>query len=108
MKKLEPVAFVWDGAAMVPLDRFRPLARRQYHPGQEYVLVQHLERSDLSHRHYFACVRTGWENLPEQMSDRFPTPEYLRKRCLVWEGYADHTEMPCTDEQSMALLITLL
>lgn len=106
--KLEPVAFVWDGAVMVPLDRFRPLARRQYHPGQEYALVQHLERSDASHRHYFACVKKGWNNLPERMTERFPTSEHLRKRCLVWEGYADHTEMPCVDEMTMANLIILI
>jgi hypothetical protein len=106
--KLEPVAFVWDGAVMVPLDRFRPLARRQYHPGQEYALVQHLDRSDASHRHYFACVRKGWENLPERMTERLPTPEHLRKRCLVWEGYADHTEIPCVDEESMGRLIAVI
>jgi len=106
--KLEPVAFVWDGAAMVPLDRFRPLARRQYHPGQEYALIPYRERSDASHNHYFACIKKGWLNLPERMAHRFPTWKHLRKRCLVWEGYADHSEIPCVDEDAMAKMIAAI
>jgi hypothetical protein len=106
--KAEPVAFVWDGSVMVPLDRFRPLAQRQYKPGQEYALIEHLGRSDKSHAHYFACIKKGWENLPERFALRFPTPEYLRKRCLVWEGYADHTQIVCPDAQSAAALVTLI
>src|SRR6266480_4140613 len=106
--KLEPVAFVWNGSVMVPLDRFRPLARRQYHLGQEYALVPHLERSEASHNHYFACIKKGWQNLPERMAGRFPTTESLRKRCLIWEGYADQTDIPCTDEEQLARLITVI
>lgn len=95
---LEPVAFVWDGAAMIPLDRFRPLCRKQFRPGIEYALVPWKGRSDKSHAHYFACIKTGWDNLPEQYAGKFPSPEYLRKWCLVKEGYADHTDYVVPDE----------
>ena len=40
--KIEPVAFIWDGAAMIPLERYRGLASRQFreirgsqHPSEE-------------------------------------------------------------------------
>ncbi len=106
--KLEPVAFVWSGREMVPLDRFRRLAERQYHAGQEYVLIDHKGRSEESHRHYFASLRKGWENLREEDAKRYPSPEYLRKWCLVKEGYADQTDHVCEDEESAAKMIVLI
>jgi hypothetical protein len=104
----EPAAFVWDGTAMIPLDRFRALCRRQFRPGGEYSLHVWRGRSDQSHKHYFACIRTGFDNLPEKYAGRFLSPEHLRKRCLVWEGYADHTEMPCIDEDQLSRMVTLV
>lgn len=104
----EPVAFLWTGSEMVPLDRFRPLCRKQFRPGTEYALHVWRGRSDKSHRHYFACVKTGWDNLPERFLERLPSSEHLRKRCLVWEGFADHTELPCSDADQMAKMITLI
>lgn len=106
--KIEAVAFIWDGRAMIPLDRFRALANRQYRAGQEYVLIDHKGRSEESHRHYFACIRAGWNNLPEEYADKFPSPEALRKRCLVWEGYADHTEHLCENEEAIAKMILMV
>jgi hypothetical protein len=106
--KIEPVAFIWSGREMVPLDRFRKLAERQYRAGTEYVLVDHKGRSEESHRHYFACIRAGWQNLPEDQADKYPSPEYLRKKCLVLEGYADQTDHVCEDDEAMAKMITLI
>jgi len=105
---LEACGFVWDGSAMIPLDRFRALARKQYRPGQEYSLQVWRGRSDVSHAHYFACIRTGWDNLPETIAARFPSPEYLRKWCLVKEGYADQTDIVCEDDQAAAKLMTMI
>ena len=93
---------------MVPLDRFRTLAGRQFHPGQEYVLVNWRGRSEKSHAHYFACIKTGWENLPEDIAGRFPSPEYLRKWCLVKEGYADETNVVVDDEEQAAKLVLVI
>lgn len=106
--KLEPAAFIWDGQAMIPLDRFRRLASKQYRAGQEYVLVDHKGRSEESHRHYFACVRKGWENLHEEDAMKYPSPEFLRKWALVKEGYADCTDHVCESEEEVAKLITLV
>jgi hypothetical protein len=93
---------------MVPLDRFRPLFKRQYRAGQEYVLVDHRERSDESHRHFFACVRKGWENLPEDIAWKYPTQEHLRKACLVKEGYADQADHVCISHDAAVALAALI
>lgn len=106
--KTEACAYIWDGRAMVPLDRFMPIARRQFRAGQEYALIEHRGRSDASHNHYFACIKKGWENLPEAVAPRFPTPEYLRKWSLVQEGYADQVDHVCETHEAMAELIALV
>jgi hypothetical protein len=107
-EKPHPIAFVWDGRSMVPLDRFRPLAQRQFRPGIEYALVPHRERSDKSHSHYFACIKKGWDNLPEGTAEAFPSPEYLRKWCLIKEGYADQVDHVCETETAASKLIALI
>ncbi len=96
--KVEPVAFIWDGAAMIPLERFRGLASRQFRPGVEYALVPHRERSDAAHGLFFKCVELAWKNLPHEYDGKFPTSEHLRKRALVWEGFADEHTMLCANE----------
>jgi hypothetical protein len=108
MSDLEAVAFVWDGSAMVPLDRFRALARRQFKPGKEYSLAPWRDSSDISRGHYFACVRKGWQNLPEEWSQEFPSEKALRKWCLVQEGYATHRQIPFMDPQDKQTLIDAL
>ncbi|WP_238189283.1 hypothetical protein [Methylobacterium frigidaeris] len=57
--------------------------------GERYILVEHEARSAASHAHYFACVRDGWSNLPEDLAGRFPTPDHLRKWALIRAGYRD-------------------
>lgn len=96
--KIEPVAFVWDGAAMIPLERFRALASRQFRPGQEYAMVPHQGRSERAHGLYFKTVQVGWKNLPHGVAERFPTAEHFRKWCLIQEGLADEHTMLCDNE----------
>lgn len=102
--KIEAVAFVWDGSAMIPLDRFRGLASRQFRPGTEYSLAPHRGRSEKAHGLYFKCVELAWKNLPDEHrlradgTDRYPTSEHLRKAVLVQEGYADEHSMICDNE----------
>lgn len=47
------------------------------------------ERSGESHRHYFACIDEAWINLPEHLTDEFPSSEHLRKWALIKAGYCD-------------------
>lgn len=104
--KIEPIAFVWDGRSMVPLDRYRTLAIRQFRPGREYALIPHQGRSMKAHGLYFKCVEVSWQNLPEEWqrnrasnTERFPTAEHLRKWALIQEGYADEHTMVCDSEE---------
>lgn len=109
--KTEAIAFIWDGAAMIPLERFRGLASRQFRPGVEYSMVPHRDRSDAAHGLYFKTIELAWKNLPEDIAARFPTSEHLRKWCLVKEHYADEHSMLCANEaqaQSTAVLARAL
>ena len=84
---IPPLAFRWDGEAMVPLSAIA--ADRNYVVGETYRLVPHEERSQRSHAHYFACVNEAWSNLPEHLAERFPTAEHIRKYALIKAGYHD-------------------
>lgn len=85
MSDVRPLGFRWDGDAMLPLNP--AMADRQYVVGEVYRLAPLEERSHQSHAHYFACVTEAWRNLPEDMADRFPTPDHLRKYALIRAGY---------------------
>lgn len=99
--KIEPCAFLWSGREMVPLDRFRTLANRQFRAGQEYALVPHQGRSEKAHGLYFASISVAWDNLPERYDGRFPSPDHLRRWSLVQEGYATEHTLACqSDEQA--------
>ncbi len=90
MKDLQPAVFRWDNISyvMVPLAASLPLCIRQFTDGEEYRLAAEEERSAASHKHYFAAIHEAWQNLPENLADRFPTAERLRHWCLVKCGYA--------------------
>ena len=57
--------------------------------GEVYRVVEHHDRSDASHGHYFAAIADAWRNLPDRLLEEFPTSEHLRKKLLVKAGYAD-------------------
>jgi hypothetical protein len=77
--------FQWNGAAMIPV---RPdAARGVYELGRKYWLDEVSERSWISHSHEFAWVAAAWDNLPEPLQDKFPTPEALRKAALIATGW---------------------
>jgi len=85
-----PILFIWTGEVFWPLgDKMRKICDEHYVVGSKYRLVEHLDRSTKSHNHYFAALSTAWANLPEQWSERFPTPEHLRKYALIKCGLYD-------------------
>ena len=85
---------------MVPLERFKSVAEKQFVLGERYEadpdIVQ--ERSMNSHRHYFAALHDAWVNLPDEIGKLFPTSEHLRKYCLIEEGYTDERIITCATE----------
>jgi hypothetical protein len=100
-----PVIFTWSGEVMIPRDRrFAYQCDRQFVVGEHYCLVQHEDRSSVSHRHYFACLRAAWENLPEQAADRFPSPEHLRAYALIKSGWRlERTHVAATKAEALRL-----
>lgn len=93
-----PVSCVWDGDAFVPLPRFARLCDKHFAVGESYPLIVHEERSQASHSHYFAALNEAWKNLREDVADRFPTSEHLRKWALVKAGFADERSIVCASK----------
>lgn len=85
MNSIPPLRFRWDGESAAPVHP--RLADRHLVVGEEYTFVEHHERSDASHRRYFAGVREAWLQLPDDLAMEFPTPDALRKRALIETGH---------------------
>jgi hypothetical protein len=82
-------SFMWNGEVMVPT---KPkLADKAYVIGQRYWLDEVSERSWVSHRHEFAFIMNGWENLNDELTERFPSPGHLRKAALIATGWYRET-----------------
>lgn len=97
-ENLKPIPFTWDGDAMIPHPRFKTLCDRQYIIGENYTLVVHEDISSKSRGFFFASLREGWLNLPEEIAKEFPSPEYLRKKALVETGHATERVVVCDTE----------
>jgi len=100
-----PITFLWteikiideDGVILVarvmnPLRRFADLAARQFEIGGEYSLIVKQQRSRKSHNFYFASIADGYANLPEDIKDRWPTSEHMRKWLLIEAGFCNERE----------------
>ena len=92
----DAVAAMWDGEHFAPLGRYRKKCDQDFVVGQVYSLEVILERSDNSHRHYFAAIHDAWLNMPEAFAERFPTSEHLRKYALIKAGYAEERSIVCS------------
>jgi hypothetical protein len=93
---IPPIPFRWEGDVMRP-ERPR-LADQHFTVGERYVLVEHHERSEASHRHYFAAIHDAWQSLPDELMAEYPTAEHLRKKMLVKTGYADERSIVCANK----------
>jgi hypothetical protein len=93
-----PLAFAWDGDAMRPLPAFAGAAAARFGLGEVVTLAPVELRSSPSHRHYFACVREAWINLPADHAARFASEEHLRKYALIKAGYRDERSIVCASK----------
>lgn len=66
--------------------------------GHVHRMVEHHDRSDATHRHYFACLTNGWQSLPDHLLELYPDVETLRKRLLIRCGYADERSIVCASK----------
>lgn len=108
MTDSSPFPFQWDGDAMVPPNAYwKKRADERFVVGQHYRMVEHHDRSEASHRHYFAALHEAWSNLPPHYAERFPSSEHLRKWALVKAGYRDEAVIvTATPEEAMRLAAT--
>lgn len=93
-----PLQFTWDGEAMRPKNA--RIADKHFVIGQEYLLEERHQRSQVSHAHYFAVVEEAWRNLPESMAERFPTAEHLRRYALIKEGFCKSHTLTCSSKKA--------
>lgn len=77
---------------MKPLERFKALCDHQFVVGEEYPLGLFANRSPKSLQYYMGRVQAGFDNLPENLKEKYPSPEHLRAWCLCRVGYATHRQ----------------
>lgn len=74
----------------MPARRCAKECDQRYTIGENYFLDEIQERSSKTHAHFFAVVTQAWRGLPESLDGQFPTPDHLRKFCLIKAGFHDH------------------
>ena len=84
---MRPARYRWTGVAWQPLPAFAEDCDKEFVLHEERWLDAHHDRSMASHNHYFAALNTAWATLPEDLALRFPTPQALRKWCLIETGW---------------------
>lgn len=101
MPSRDLIRAVWDGRVLIP-DGNRSIAAVHDRFGEGEVVTIELDpdRSRQTHNHYFACIKTAWDNLPEQIvSVPFAvSPETLRSHALCAMGYCDTEVIACGSE----------
>lgn len=95
-----PIMFRYEGdGEFAPASQFwAGRADKAFVVGEHYKLVEHHDRSKVSHNHYFAALGNAWSNLPDRLLEEFPTAEVLRKKLLIRAGYADERSIVCASK----------
>lgn len=96
---------IWKDGALIPEPRFARWCDEQFGEGEVIQLERHEDRSTNSHNHYFAALKTCWENLPDiEVQERFPTVEAMRKWALIKAGYYTESSIVAdSPEQATAI-----
>lgn len=103
-----PIKCVWRDGCFVPDgDRAARYCEEQFGEGEVITLERHEQRSDATHRHYFACLHEAWSNLPEA-DERFPTPEALRHWALIRSGHCTENSIVCDTAQQAQLVASFM
>lgn len=96
MSDVPPIECVWDGEVFRPTGpHWVRRASKQYAAGEIIHIVNQEPRSEASHRRYFATVNEAWKNLPEDIAEKYPTADALRKYALIRTGWFTAQDMTC-------------
>lgn len=87
-----------DGEFRVMSNYWASRADKEFVVGEIYKMVEHHDRSDASHNHYFAAIKNGHDSLPDDLLDEYPTTEHLRKKALIRKGYCSHRDHVCASK----------
>lgn len=94
-----PLRWAWDGEAMKPATRYwASEADKRYVVGATYTLDEVHMRSHATHAHYFACIKSAWDSLPDNLRPQYPSAEHLRKFALINAGYCTQVQHVCKSE----------
>lgn len=90
MNRHQPIECVWTGEAFRPRTRHaHAAADARFGAGEVVRLDEAHDRSRSSHDHFFAVVGDLHGTLPEDLAERFPTPDSLRHYALCKSGFCD-------------------
>ncbi len=89
---IPPLYYRYEGDGAMVCQRPN-LADKHYVVGMNYLLVEHHERSEVSHRHFFATVNELWQSIPDHLAGEYPTAEHLRKKMLINTGFCDERDI---------------
>jgi hypothetical protein len=103
-----PLYYEWTGDGMRPVGRLLNQARRVFQIGQVYRLEISEERSESSHRHYFAAVREAWMQLPEDKSLQYPSEDHLRRWALIATGWHHERNIECKTPEEAARIAAIV
>lgn len=54
--------------------------------------------SEKSRDHFFASIKEIWATLPDHIMRAYPSPDHLRKQCLIRTGYCTMQVFKCDTE----------
>lgn len=105
-----PIFCEWtDEGAMRPVGpTWAKRADQEWIVGARYIIVEVEDRSPKSHSHYFAALTEAWRNLPDELAERFPTMDALRKYALIRAGFRDERTFVCASAAEARRLATFM
>lgn len=86
----------FNGEVLVPDARTLDYCKSELGEGEVITLERNEDRSENSHRHYFACLSEAWSQLPESLMEEYPTVEALRAKALIKTGFYHERNMVCS------------
>ncbi len=105
-----PIMFRYEGdGEFAPASQFwAGRADRAFVVGEHYKLVEHHDRSDASHNHFFASIKNGFDSLPDELREEYPTTDHLRKKALIRKGFRNERDHVCASKAEAVRLAAFI
>lgn len=103
MRRAPLIRMIWTGQSLIP-DGNYAVAQAHDRLGEGEVVAVDIdpERTTKNHNHFFTCVNTAWQNLPDGLKDApyATSADVLRKHALISTGHCDTDMVTVGDGQS--------